>query len=179
MAKFITTLTATSIVVANLALNTVAPATAGHPSGFSKEVQNAHNLYRLEAGVPLLSWSPKLAANAQRWANKLAKTGRMRHSSLRGRQHNGENIAWYGISANLTPTDYVNMWASEKKYFVPGIPFSNKSAKTGNWSDVSHYSQIIWRQTTKVGCGMAMGKRYKIFVCRYNPMGNKLGQMPR
>jgi hypothetical protein len=40
-----------------------------------------------------------------------------------------------------------------------------------------HYTQIIWRNTTEVGCGMATcSNGSEIWVCNYNPPGNYLRQ---
>ena len=61
------------------------------------------------------------------------------------------------------------MWSAERRNFVPGV-FPNVS-RTGNWFHVSHYSQIIWPTTARVGCGLS-GGRFDVLVCRYSPAGN-------
>jgi hypothetical protein len=67
----------------------------------------------------------------------------------------------------------VRDWASEKHYFRPGV-FPNVSS-SGNWVDVGHYTQIIWRQTTRVGCAVHQAQA-DFLVCRYSPAGNVMGQ---
>jgi hypothetical protein len=42
--------------------------------------------------------------------------------------------------------------------------------------DVAHYTQMIWPQTTEIGCGYAPGGGFNWLVCRYNPGGNKDGK---
>jgi len=47
---------------------------------------------------------------------------------------------------------------------------------TGNWADVGHYTQMIWKNTTAVGCAVATGGGMDPLVCRYSPSGNFIGQ---
>ena len=134
---------------------------------FKEEILNSHNRYRAEVGVPPLQWSEDLAATAQKWADKLAKTGKLEHSQA------GENLA-QGTTKAFTVTQLVDMWGDEKKSFRKGT-FPNVSS-TGNWQDVGHYTQVIWRNTTEVGCGLASSNGKDILVCHYNPAGNFVGK---
>jgi hypothetical protein len=65
-------------------------------------------------------------------------------------------------------------WAEERRLFRPGI-FPSVSS-SGQWSDVGHYSQMIWHGTTAVGCAVERGGRWDFLVCRYAPAGNVVGQ---
>jgi uncharacterized protein YkwD len=132
----------------------------------------AHNKYRAEVGVPPLRWSNSLANSAQQWANYLAATGKFEHSN--NRNGCGENLA--KGSAGYSLTNLVDLWGKEKQNFIYGA-FPNVSA-TGNWQDVGHYTQVVWRNTTEVGGGIASGGRNVILVCQYNPPGNYSGQRP-
>jgi len=71
---------------------------------------------------------------------------------------------------------FVNMATNINIYFKNGT-FPNVST-TGNWSDVGHYTQVIWKNTTEVGCGVARSNQGEIWVCNYNPPGNYQGQNP-
>lgn len=133
------------------------------------EILAAHNKYRSQLGLTSLTWSNNLANSAQDWAGNLAATGQFYHSST----GYGENI-WWGTSGNYSFTQMVDTWGSEKQYFRYGI-FPNVSS-TGSWYDVGHYTQIIWRNTTEVGCGFASGNGYDVLVCQYNPSGNYTGE---
>jgi hypothetical protein len=42
--------------------------------------------------------------------------------------------------------------------------------------DVGHYSQIVWKTTTKVGCGFAESNGSDVLVCDYAPPGNVMGE---
>lgn len=140
------------------------PAPSG---GVTQEILDAHNRYRAEVGVTPLQWSDSLAASAQQWANHLAATGTFEHSGV------AENLA-QGSTGSFSITQLVDMWGAEKQNFSNGT-FPDVSS-TGNWADVGHYTQMVWRNTTDVGCGMASGNGNDILVCHYNPAGNVIGQ---
>lgn len=136
-----------------------------------QEILAAHNKYRQDVGVPDLTWSPTLAAHAQAWANQLASTGKFDHST--DPHGEGENLAKGTVRADRA-AELVGLWGGEKQYFQPGT-FPDVST-TGNWMDVGHYTQLVWRDTTQVGCGVAMGGGSTVLVCRYSPPGNYEGE---
>jgi len=132
------------------------------------EILTAHNSYRKEVDVPPLTWSDDLASNAQKWAKHLASLGgeELQHSKNTGE---GENL-WNGTSGDYTYRQMVDSWGEEKENFVEGN-FPDVSS-TGDWSDVGHYTQIVWRNTKEVGCAIASAGGKDILVCRYSPQGN-------
>jgi len=134
------------------------------------EILNAHNKYRTPLSIPPLKWSEKLEKNAKVWADRLAAERRMFHSSGTGE---GENL-WMGTSGYYSLTQMVDGWGAEKRYYKGGT-FPHVST-SGNWADVGHYTQVIWRNTTEVGCAKSSGGGYDYFVCRYSPPGNYMGQ---
>jgi uncharacterized protein YkwD len=134
------------------------------------EILNAHNQYRAEVGVPPLTWSDTLANHAQEWANYLVSLGDLQHSQNTGE---GENL-WMGSSGNFSYTQMLETFGNEKQYFVSGI-FPDVSS-TGDWQDVGHYTQVVWKNTTEVGCAIASTNGNDILVCRYSPSGNFSGQ---
>lgn len=131
-----------------------------------------HNDARISEGQPSLQWNPDLANAADVWARKLAKEGRMRHSSWDERKGTGENL-WVGTAGFYTPEAMIGAFTGEKRDFRPGT-FPDVS-KTGKWQDVGHYTQIIWPGTQQVGCAIAKGKGNEYLVCRYWPSGNYAG----
>jgi uncharacterized protein YkwD len=143
---------------------------SGGENAFITEALNAHNKFRTELNIPPLKWSDKLAKNAKVWADRLAAQRRMYHSSGTGE---GENL-WMGTSGYYSITQMVDAWGGEKKFYKHGV-FPNVSS-SGNWADVGHYTQIIWKNTTEVGCAKSSGGGYDYFVCRYSPPGNYLRQ---
>jgi hypothetical protein len=133
----------------------------------------AHNRERAAVGVPPLRWDPALAASAASYGPALAAMGRLEHSPRAGRPSESENL-WMGSRRAYSPEQMVGTWASERAYFRPGV-FPNVST-TGNWLDVSHYTQMIWRTTTALGCALHTRGNMDYLICRYSPRGNKDGQ---
>lgn len=151
------------------------PLAAGE--SFSGEIVSAHNRYRAELGIEGLRWSDLLAAHAQKWADHLASLGgrSLMHAPASERGNEGENL-WMGTAGYYSLTQMVDGWGGEKKYFVYG-DFPNVS-RTGNWADVGHYTQVIWKDTKEVGCARATAGGYDILVCRYSPPGNYMSRKP-
>jgi hypothetical protein len=143
------------------------PAYAQDDASSTAELLAAHNAYRENLGLPPLRWSDQLAANAQQWADHLAETGAFEHSGP------GQNLAM-AAAGSESLTQLVDLWGSEQADFTDGY-FPDIST-TGNWIDVGHYSQMVWKATTQVGCGFAESNGRDILVCDYNPPGNVMGR---
>lgn len=144
-------------------------------SNFDARLLAAHNRERAQAGVPPLDWDPMLAADARLWADALAETETFFHSRYdpTDPEAQGENL-WAGTPDAWAPEEMVGLWVSEKRHFRPGVfPAVSKS---GDLDDVGHYTQIIWRNTRKVGCALARGRTEDVLVCRYSQGGNVLGE---
>jgi hypothetical protein len=123
-----------------------------------------------------LTWDATIAAGAQAWSDACNFV----HSGAAGL---GENL---DASAGTTPspTASVANWESESTaytYAAIGDPVNNFSA-------VGHYTQLVWANTTLVGCGVThctvnspFGAGFPVWdytVCRYSPPGNFSGQFP-
>jgi uncharacterized protein YkwD len=138
---------------------------------FRQQALSTHNSLRQKHGSPPLVLDNSLNSVAQNWANQLATTGKFQHSNSKY----GENLyyAWSsqsGFDVNgVTP---VQSWYNEVKsynYSKPGF-----SMQTG------HFTQVVWKNSKKLGCGKAKSKDGKVFVvCNYDPPGNYQGQFPK
>lgn len=135
------------------------------------DVFKAHNLERARFGYHPLRWNPLLAQHAQGYANQLAQTGQLVHSSREGRGIERENLSKGLLGWNTN--QLTRSWFDERRYFKPGI-FPNVST-SGDWYQVGHYSQIVWPTTTDIGCGRSQGSGFSWLVCRYSPGGNRDG----
>ena len=145
------------------------PLTAAPPGGTSARLLAAHNRERARLGVPRLVWSDKLSAQSQEWADSLVRRRAFEHSNRRTRGGSGENL-WMGTSGYYSAEDMIGSFLEEARDFRPGL-FPSVS-RTGNWDDVSHYTQLIWPTTQSVGCAIACGGGNEVLVCRYWPKGN-------
>ena len=138
---------------------------------------DGHNRARAQFGVAPLSWDESLAQDAQVHAARLARTGRFEHDPQHGRSpRQGENL-FMGTRTAYRYEEMVGGWVGERRYFRPGrIP---NVSRTGDFSAVGHYTQIVWPTTRKVGCATASNRVNDYLVCRYWPAGNIVGTMLR
>ncbi|HEY6534594.1 MAG TPA: CAP domain-containing protein [Candidatus Nitrosocosmicus sp.] len=161
-------------------------------------ILNIHNQERALVRVPPLVWSNTLAAGAQTWANHLVTlnsgtfidNAQLVHSSQSDRPNQGENLAdmwWTGNGGGPTPTQLVQLWVNEKN----GPPvYTDHPLQWPGDQRYGHYTQMIWKTTTAVGCATATSSgpvsaahgggsgNIVYLVCRYSPQGNIIGQMP-
>jgi uncharacterized protein YkwD len=141
------------------------PYVAASPS-LARDMLATHNAVRARVGVPPLAWSAQLAALAQDWANALIASQAFSH---RPNNRYGENI--YAISGGAaSAAEAVATWAGEAR----GYDIRNNSCS----GICGHYTQLIWRSTTTVGCGVASDAERQVWVCNYNPPGNVVGYRP-
>ncbi|MEY3220594.1 MAG: hypothetical protein RIT27_1951 [Pseudomonadota bacterium] len=144
-----------------------------------QEMVSAHNNWREKVGSPSLVWSSKLADVAQTWADHLkTQNCKMQHST----NNYGENLYWASplsysdgrkVAQNISPTKAVDSWGNEVKDYT----YDSNSCTMGKMC--GHYTQVVWKTTTEVGCGMAIcGDFSQVWVCNYNPAGNYRGQKP-
>ena len=160
---------------AALALFVGLSAGAAAQGGFPVRVLALHNAERSELGLPPLAWSDSLAAQAAVWANSLAREGLFGHSPPEMRPGQGENL-WMGTAGAFSLDDMVGAWSDEKRMYRYGR-FPEVTA-SGEWHVVGHYTQMIWRDTTEVGCALVRANGADYLVCRYSPPGNVYGEWP-
>jgi hypothetical protein len=161
-----------------------------------------HNYWRAGAGVaispviPALAWDVGLAGDSQRYAAlcKFPTHDAARHTAPSNSQPTiytsvGENM--YGSSppnTNLTTIGLaaVNSWGAEKQYYISNQPTGSNCLIVANVTKTcGHYTQVMWRATTKVGCGYATCPAptgytgtWNVVICRYGKSGNFIGQIP-
>jgi len=137
---------------------------------FNKAELAKHNEYRRLSGVPPLTYSSILAAIAQKYAELMVKTNSFQHS---GAANIGENLYSCAVTPNgecLLPGAATEAWYSEIEEYDFASPGFNP--RTG------HYTQVVWKATTMVGCGYAITSTSKnntsisYVVCNYSPPGN-------
>lgn len=131
-----------------------------------KQLLTEHNRYRKEVGVPLLIWSESLSKEAYKWAETLKKN---KCGFYHSKTNYGENL-WKGTTGYYSIADVIKSWGSEKKDYN----YANNSCK----GVCGHYTQMIWKNTTDVGCAAIECNGMTLWVCNYNPPGNYRGQKP-
>lgn len=126
------------------------------------------NEAREQVGVSPLKWDVKLATYARVYARERRGDCLLQHSE----GPFGENIFW-GSVRGWNATDAVGAWVDEKKWYN----YANNSCSSGQ--DCTHYTQIVWRTTTNVGCAVIKCNSGDTFItCNYYPPGNFVGARP-
>jgi Cysteine-rich secretory protein family len=141
---------------------------------FIKAVLDQHNVYRSALNLPLLTWRSTLASDALAWAKQIAKMDQGQHDPHIRAVNEGENI-WWGTTGAFGFAQMVDFWAAERKDFVYGV---FPDVKSRHSAVVGHYTQMVWKRTTSVGCAVAGNGQKDFLVCRYSPPGNVEGQKP-
>ena len=136
----------------------------------------AHNEVRFavqpapDPALPPLGFDADLARTAQDWSARCV----FEHSSG---NNLGENLAIFS-GADSSPGDVVDAWASEDAFF------DYVENACANGEQCGHYTQIVWRDTERVGCGVSscnfdeLGGEGLFWVCNYDPPGNFIGSRP-
>lgn len=153
----------------------VRPASAGSQTlaNMPARILALHNRERAVVSASPLVWDARLAAAAASYGPALAARGRLQHSPQASRSGQGENL-WMGSRGAYSVEEMVGSWANERRLFRPGT-FPDVSS-SGHWSDVAHYTQMIWRGTSRVGCALHQARDWDYLICRYAPPGNVVGQ---
>ncbi len=161
----------------------------------SDEILEAHNEWRALHRVAPLSWSDELAQYAQAWAETLVTRhpGLLLHSEdgngVRPEAHRlgyggwGENLYWGSAirmsdgrreaKRDLPARHVVDSWGNEAESYDFATGLCSPQAPEG----CGHFTQIVWKETTRVGCGRAFGADgAQVWACSYDPPGNYAGE---
>ncbi|XP_039130229.1 pathogenesis-related protein PR-1-like [Dioscorea cayenensis subsp. rotundata] len=138
------------------------------PASTRAQFMASHNAARQVVGVPPLVWDTGLTTFARVYANQRRKDCSLIHSP--GYAY-GENIFW-GKGRRWSATDVVASWVAEKQWYH----YNNNSC---SGPDCTHYTQIVWRTTERVGCAKIVCDSGDTFaICEYYPPGNYIGARP-
>jgi hypothetical protein len=176
-----------------------APTGAPGETGRLVGMTAAHNAVRAAVmttpALPPLTWSTDVAAYAQAWATQLASnpttcaSPQHRSGAELHAMNYGENLAWYSArrSASSTAQEATDGWAAEKACWtygtIEGTEQCDMTCATNLSSDgCGHYTQIVWRDSVLLGCGVATCQNgtsnVDIWICNYSPAGNIIGKSP-
>jgi len=125
------------------------------------------NYYRSLHGVDNLIYSQEITTSSETWAKYLAENNIFEHDL---NTPYGENLAAFSLSNNNDDYFYkksVDAWYEEIKFYDYNNPVFA--------FDTGHFTQLIWKNSQYIGCGLAKGNTWVYVVCRYDPQGNMFG----
>lgn len=134
-----------------------------------------HNVLRAKHHVGPLKLDRLLNANAQSYAEHLAKSceGKHSHGKWEYLEGYGENL-WGGPHA-LSGIDATMAFHRDEEpnyNYATGKPWSSNPNGV-----IGHFTQLVWKGTTKLGVGIAENKAKdcRQVVLQYQPQGNIFG----
>jgi len=138
------------------------PGTNGLTAAEITGLLGEHNRIRAALGLSKLTWSCDLATLAQAWASR--SVFQHRETTF------GENM-FVSTNSTASPVSALQNWEKEKAFWnnTTGVCQAGKTC--------THFTQIVWRGTTQVGCGInraATGNWKLVMVCNYDP-GSRAG----
>ncbi|AXQ27701.1 hypothetical protein D0B54_03025 [Solimonas sp. K1W22B-7] len=152
----------------------------GEPPGF-EGMLGAHNGIRGAVGQPPLRWSAAAAAQAQGWADQLARENcsARYNPDMARREKYGENVLRASAGQpyqgfRRTPAQVVSRWNEEGRDY----DHNNMQCRNAGGTQCGQYLQIIWGTTEEVGCGRARCETAEVWVCNYTPRGLQDGVKP-
>ncbi|KAF9878312.1 hypothetical protein CkaCkLH20_04350 [Colletotrichum karsti] len=165
-----TTLVASTTRVLSTAIPT--PTAVPGVTADQQQALDLHNAARKAVGAPPLTWDASLANDALTYAKTLGSVDVMSHDPLNGARGQGENLYYQFGSGNPPYTAATTWWLNEKKlYGGQAIPKNSPDGST--FSQYGHYTQAIWKSTSRVGMAIANSASGKTYVvARYASAGN-------
>ncbi|KAI9854221.1 MAG: hypothetical protein M1824_000547 [Vezdaea acicularis] len=149
---------ATITVTASASIPT--PSDYTSDSDFKADALASHNFYRAQHNASALTYNDTLAGTGSDWT----KGCKWAHSG----GPDGENLAAGYNSTNAS----ITAWVMEREQY--------NFAKQGFSEQTGHFTQVVWKSTTSVGCGRKLCNTKTVpgwyVVCEYWPPGNVGGQ---
>ncbi|KIW21587.1 hypothetical protein PV08_02167 [Exophiala spinifera] len=174
-----TTTSAASTTVASTSTTTSAngrlPTTTLNVSNMDYQtgILAAHNVHRANHSAADLTWNAQMATYAAETAAKCV----YQHDLSPGGGGYGQNIGAGYTPAQVPAMIGNDMYNSEMPYYP--LPYGVDNPDTSNFGSWGHFSQIVWKSTTGVGCATQFcptlqGATFTNYftVCNYYPPGN-------
>jgi uncharacterized protein YkwD len=122
--------------------------------------------------LPDMAWSSTIAASAQAFTTNCVFADTM--------DQYGSNA--FAGTGTYKPADVVASWVSEDANY----DYATNTCAPGQMC--GHYTQVVWRDSVQLGCGMTNCTKnnpfgegsgpWQLWVCNYAPPGNYVGEKP-
>ncbi|XP_054167658.1 Golgi-associated plant pathogenesis-related protein 1-like [Oppia nitens] len=140
---------------------------------FQQDCLQSTNAYRSQHHAPGLTIDQSLVTYAKSRCQLISQYQDLQHGHAGLAGGTGENLAWAGSSAPGVGSckSAIDEWYNEVQYYDYNTYQSTDPSK-----QIGHFTQLVWKSTTRVGCARCYGKGsqwYETYVvCDYQPPGN-------
>ncbi|XP_015943314.2 pathogenesis-related protein 1A-like [Arachis duranensis] len=132
----------------------------------------AHNTARAEVGVKPLKWDGRLESYAYLHLSQKTEHCIPFQSDGPYGENTVSGVKATGAFRKLTGVQAVGVWVAQKQYYD-----EKSNSCIGGYC--GHYMQVVWRDTTHVGCARVQCDNGAYMVsCNYSPPGNLRDQRP-
>ena len=120
-------------------------------------------------------WDPDLEKIAKDFSNKcIVAHNPDRHRLAKNYDWVGENIAWG--TGSCGDKDCGDVYEGVKRWFSESNSYNYVTGQCSGKCTL--YTQMVWWESNKLGCGAKKCGDRTILVCNYAPGGNYVGQRP-
>ncbi|KAE8454409.1 hypothetical protein EG329_000031 [Mollisiaceae sp. DMI_Dod_QoI] len=171
-----------STVVAKVSASSAAAVAS--PTDYQSTAIYHHAKHRANHSAGALEWDDTLAG----YALLTAKTCVFAHDMTEGGGGYGQNLAAYGTTGDIASLDTATLVAdaiTNQWYYgeAANVPYGQNSPAVENVPEFLHFTALVWKASTKVGCATVQCGAGTIFsyhslytVCDYSSEGNVLGE---
>lgn len=158
--------------------STTSSAGSSATNAYQHAILYNHNIHRSNHSANSLTWSSTLEASAQKLASRCVYE---HDTSIDGGGY-GQNIG-YGVEAENIGQMITNLMYNDEMGFFSNL-YGLATPLMELFDSWGHFSQIVWKATTEVGCATVMcdslgnvdaNQALPFTVCNYNPAGNANG----
>jgi uncharacterized protein YkwD len=172
-----------STLEAKVATTSAAAASAASPTDYISTALYHHNMHRANHSAGALVWDDTLAT----YSLATAKTCVFQHDMTEGAAGYGQNLAAYGTSGDISSLNTATLVAdaiTNQWYYgeASNVPYGQNDPAINNVPEFLHFTALVWKASTKVGCATVQCGAGTIFsynslytVCDYSSEGNVLG----
>ncbi|OOQ82683.1 SCP-like extracellular protein [Penicillium brasilianum] len=173
------TVEASSTLSSSTSSASTAASTASATNSYQSAVLYNHNIHRSNHSVSSVEWSADLEASAQTLAARCV----YEHDTTIDGGGYGQNIG-YGVSSDEVGVMITNLMYNDEIEYFP-TPYGASDPSMTDFDKWGHFSQIVWKATTHVGCATVTcnslgnvdsGSALPFTVCNYSPAGNVGGE---
>uniref|UniRef100_A0A8C0IJE5 Cysteine rich secretory protein LCCL domain containing 2 n=1 Tax=Bubo bubo TaxID=30461 RepID=A0A8C0IJE5_BUBBB len=155
-----------------------------------QEILMLHNklrgqVYPVASNMEYMTWDDELERSAHAWAQQCIWD----HGPSALIRSIGQNLAVHW-GRYRSPAFHVQSWYDEVKDYTYPYPHECNPwcPEKCTGSMCTHYTQIVWATTNKIGCAVNVCKQMNVWgeiwenavylVCNYSPKGNWIGEAP-